>query len=124
MFFFNMTYQNMPFHAVSWHACNKCKHVYHSNAKRISPRYVTSVAQIYDLNRRDEYSKHYPDSKVHGANMGPIWSRQDPGGPHVGPTNLAIWVHNISQIHSISKSVRNVEYIYDLYVSVVPLSVF
>ena len=27
----------------------------------------------------------YPDSKVHGANMGPIW------GPHVGPMNFAIW---------------------------------
>ena len=23
--------------------------------------------------------------------MGPIWGRQDPGGPHVGPMNLAIW---------------------------------
>ena len=23
--------------------------------------------------------------------MGPIWGRQDPGGPHVGPTNFAIW---------------------------------
>ena len=34
----------------------------------------------------------YPDSKVHGANMGPIEDRQDPGGPHVGPRNLAIWV--------------------------------
>ena len=33
---------------------------------------------------------HYPDSKVHGANMGPIWGRQDPGGPHVGPMNFAI----------------------------------
>ena len=33
-----------------------------------------------------------PDSKVHGANMGPIWGRQDPGGPHVGPINFAIWV--------------------------------
>ena len=32
-----------------------------------------------------------PDSKVHGAIMGPIWGRQDPGGPHVGPMNLAIW---------------------------------
>ena len=31
------------------------------------------------------------DSKVHGANMGPIWDRQDPGGPHVGPMNFAIW---------------------------------
>ena len=32
-----------------------------------------------------------PDSKVHGANIGPIWGRQDPGGPHVGPMNFAIW---------------------------------
>ena len=35
----------------------------------------------------------YPDSKVHGAYMGPIWGRQDPGGPHVGPMSFAIWVH-------------------------------
>ena len=33
-----------------------------------------------------------PDSKVHGANMGPLWGRHDPGGPHAGPMNLAIWV--------------------------------
>ena len=33
-----------------------------------------------------------PDSKVRGAKMGPIWGRQDPGGPHVGPMNFAIWV--------------------------------
>ena len=32
-----------------------------------------------------------PDSKVHGATMGPNWDRQDPGGPHVGPMNLANW---------------------------------
>ena len=31
-----------------------------------------------------------PDSKVHGANMGPIWGRQDPDGPLFGPMNLAI----------------------------------
>ena len=31
-----------------------------------------------------------PDNKVHGANMGSIWGRQDPGGPHVGPMNFAI----------------------------------
>ena len=36
-------------------------------------------------------SQNLPDSKVHGANMGPIWGRQDPGGPHVGPMNFAIW---------------------------------
>ena len=32
-----------------------------------------------------------PDSKVHGANMGPIWGRQDPLGPHAGPMNFVIW---------------------------------
>ena len=40
-------------------------------------------------------SEYFPDSKIHGANMGPIWGRQDPGGPHVGPMNFAIWVINL-----------------------------
>ena len=39
---------------------------------------------------KDQVSCFNPDSKVHGANMGPIWGRQDPGGPHVGLMNLAI----------------------------------
>ena len=34
------------------------------------------------------------DSKVRGFNMGPIWVREDPGGPHVGPMNFAIWDYN------------------------------
>ena len=34
----------------------------------------------------------YPDSKVHGANMGPTWVLSVPDGPHVGPRNLAIRV--------------------------------
>ena len=45
---------------------------------------------------------YHPDNKVHGANMGPIWGRQDPGGPHVGPMNFAIWTHQIK----CNKSVR------------------
>ena len=32
-----------------------------------------------------------PDTKIHGANVGPTWGHQDPGGPHVGHKNLAIW---------------------------------
>ena len=35
------------------------------------------------------YTVHL-DSKVHGANMAPIWGRQDPGGLHTGPMNFAI----------------------------------
>ena len=33
-----------------------------------------------------------PDSKDHGAYMGSIWGRQDPGGLHVGPMKLTISV--------------------------------
>ena len=35
---------------------------------------------------------YYPDGKVHGAKMGPIWVLSAPDGPHVGPMNLAIRV--------------------------------
>ena len=34
----------------------------------------------------------YPDSKVHGANMGPTWVLSAPCGPYVGPMKFAIWV--------------------------------
>ena len=44
-----------------------------------------------------------PDSKVHGANMKPIWGRQDPGGPHVGPINFPIWEEE-QQIIDISET--------------------
>ena len=44
----------------------------------------------------------YPDSKVHGTNMGRIWGRQDPGGPHVVPMNFAVWVRLILTSHETS----------------------
>ena len=46
------------------------------------------ITPVYAL---DLFEYITPDSKVHGANMGPIWGRQDPGGPHVCPMNFAIW---------------------------------
>ena len=36
----------------------------------------------------NQWQSMKPDSKVHGANMGPIWGRHDPYGPHIGPMNL------------------------------------
>ena len=36
------------------------------------------------------YLHALPDSKVPGAYIGPIWDRQDPDGPHVGPMNFVI----------------------------------
>ena len=44
---------------------------------------------------------YFPNSKIHGAIMGPIWGRQEPGGPHVGPMNFAIWVIQGQTIVSI-----------------------
>ena len=38
------------------------------------------------------YPVMYPDSKVHGANIGPTWVLSAPDGPHVGPMNLAVRV--------------------------------
>ena len=45
-----------------------------------------------------------PDSKVHGAIMGPIWGQQDPGGPHVGPMNFVIWVNIKMSSYQYGKS--------------------
>ena len=36
--------------------------------------------------------RSHPESKVLGANMGPIWGRHDPGGQHVDPMNFIEWV--------------------------------
>ena len=55
---------------------------------------MNKMAQLLDrhliavLNMNQE--RTIPDSKVHGAYMGPIWGRQDPGGPHEGPMHFAI----------------------------------
>ena len=45
--------------------------------------------QIKCLSQR-QISTNDPDSKAHGANMGPTWVLSAPDGPHVGPMNLAI----------------------------------
>ena len=53
-----------------------------------------SELTIDDISKIDHHlttTYNNPDSKVHGANMGPTWVLSSPGGPHVGPMNLAIW---------------------------------
>ena len=46
----------------------------------------------------------HPDSKVHGANMVPIWVLSAPGGAHVGPIDLAFralyYLCNTQQYHT------------------------
>ena len=58
---------------------NKILFIVHHTANHIHSR----VNSGYWLSQRKEpLLRNAPDSKVHGANMGPIWGRQDPGGPH------------------------------------------
>ena len=40
--------------------------------------------------RHHVFHHHIPNSKVHGANMGPTWGLSAPDGPHFGPMKLAI----------------------------------
>ena len=39
-----------------------------------------------------EPQRSFPDIKVHRANMETTWVLSAPGGPHVGPINLAIMI--------------------------------
>ena len=58
-----------------------------------------SIARKGRLQRCDPHQTSrthtHPDSKVYGANMGPNWGRQDPGGPRVGRMYLAILEDNL-----------------------------
>ena len=36
------------------------------------------------------FTGNTPESKVHGANMGPTWVLSAPDEPHIGPMNLAL----------------------------------
>ena len=49
-----------------------------------------SMGQVHRRSK-SELTNGIPDSKIYGANVGPNWGCQDPGGPHVGHTNLANW---------------------------------
>ena len=49
--------------------------------------------------------------------MGSTWGRQDPGGPHVGPMNLAIWVFITKDVYSIEIPVKT--YLYGVVICAV-----
>ena len=62
------------------------------------------MSSVVDINSR------YPDSKVHGANMRPIWSQQGPGGPHVDPMDFAIWVYHADELSKIPYDIVSISY--------------
>ena len=79
--------------------CNSCN-VEVWEWKIISPKLYWACGYLSMLGlklllvlQRDPRSMNpYPDSKVHGAKMGPTWVLSAPDGPHVDPMNLAIMV--------------------------------
>ena len=71
-----------------------------SISHQLSPLLVTSNTKRtalllkdmgYNMNVSVVMKLDHPDSKVHGAIMGPVWGRQDPCRPHGGPMNFATW---------------------------------
>ena len=68
---------------MSYHSCENSVHF-----NRILHTALQWSRENIDQTLTSQKTAHIPDSKVHGANMGPIWGQQDPGGPHVGPMNL------------------------------------
>ena len=76
-----------------------------------SASYIDMVSEVHDcayfnIKLMVKVNKSYcgwyiPDIKVHGANMGPILGRQDPGGPHVGPMDLAIWYLAVFALNNV-----------------------
>ena len=66
-------------------------------------RFSVKNHQIYVLHR---LLQDNPDSKVHGANMGPTWVLSAPDGPHFGPMNIAIRVNYLltHTCHQITRS--------------------
>ena len=76
-----------------------CAHVYvyiyiHSHLVKKAP-----VVWLYG--KENEINTKSPESKVHGANMGPTWVPSAPDGPHVGPMNLAIRVSFPNAYHTV-----------------------
>ena len=59
--------------------------------------------QTGDISSHYAIKEVFPDSKVHGANMGLTWVLSATDGPHVGPMNLAISRTRLSGFQSCWK---------------------
>ena len=71
---------------------NYCLHLYHLITREVNLLDLSKTQQSSNCQCFQRNVQYYPDSKVHGANMGPTWVLSAPDGPHVGPMNLAIRV--------------------------------
>ena len=70
------------FEKYAWSSCNGCHWVIYWNLD-------DKVSQMA-LMKPNRKQRSTPDSKVHAANMGPIWVLSAPDGPRVDPMTHAI----------------------------------
>ena len=98
-----------------------CKNSWHSFTTEI-PYFGTSKSESRHVSAKwDHYvavnygtaisMQGHVIEDVHGDNMGPIWGRQDPAGPHVGPMNFAIYVSIIEMFFIYIKYYLTVIYL-------------
>ena len=76
-----------PLECESFNRWGKHLLIFMPNLIVTGPLKVLSTADVFAFTmytKRQELH-NIPDSKVHGANMGPTWVLPAPGGPHVGP---------------------------------------
>ena len=80
-----------------------CRHKVPADLIHIYWDYFIGTGAIIESRAGDSVLTNTPDSKIHGTNLGPIWGRQDPGGPHIGAMNLAIWDGQLNKM-GVSKN--------------------
>ena len=79
----SMEYNYGSVMSIAWYSLSILKYLMRSQSPVLSPRkWRTSC------DHHGRFAFLFPDSKVHGSHMGPIWGRQDPGGPIWAPWTL------------------------------------
>ena len=61
--------------------------------------FTTTICVGYSTSHKCFVVVSNPDSKVHGANTGPIWGQQDPGGPHELCYLVSIYMYPSGILH-------------------------
>ena len=82
-----------------------------------SPNILTHLLLTALLSSHTGQHKQTQIARLMGGNMGPTWGRQYPGGPHVGPMNIVIWVRSVN-FRAVSEQLqRNVKPCYYTFVN-------
>ena len=107
-----VTFVHKKQHRCTSYCCSNLLGIF-TNRSKCEGKWLESLCSHNCCNWPDKRSdcgyQHEHESKVHGANMGPIWGRQDPGGPHIGHMNLAMLGPTHQSSRCLSPSIRKSE---------------